>query len=165
MMLREMDLACRKPLETMCHTLHLNKPFKSYINKTFVADILDFRFLCIYCKIFARLSTQAVLVGICRDDFHDDFNMLQYGILWWEYGIRMVWYGNIIPVYNSLTLQYHIWMSGYYILMSGYHILIAGYEIWISGCDIFKSAWGIIISGYDHLSSRCGNNMTWDCTL
>ena len=30
-MLPEMDLACRKLLETICHTLNLNKPFKSYI--------------------------------------------------------------------------------------------------------------------------------------
>ena len=28
--LPEMVLACRKPLETMCHTINLNKPFKSY---------------------------------------------------------------------------------------------------------------------------------------
>ena len=44
--LSEMDLACKKPLETMCHTLKLNKPFKSYKNKIYVAAILDFRFLC-----------------------------------------------------------------------------------------------------------------------
>ena len=65
-----MDLAHRKPLETMCHTLHLNTPFKSYINQAFMAAILDFRFLCISCKSFARLYTQVVFVGICRDDFH-----------------------------------------------------------------------------------------------
>ena len=69
-MLPEMDLACLEPLETMCHTFYLNKPLKSYINKTFVATILDFGFLCISYKLFARLSTQVVFVGICRDDFH-----------------------------------------------------------------------------------------------
>ena len=68
-MLPEMDLACRKPLETMCHTINLNKPFKS-INKIFVAAILDFCFLYTSCKIFAKFSTQVVIVGICRDDFH-----------------------------------------------------------------------------------------------
>ena len=55
-MLLEMDLACRKPLETICHTLNLDKLFKSYTNKTFVEAILDFRVLCISCKN-ASLST------------------------------------------------------------------------------------------------------------
>ena len=58
-MLPEIDLlaSCTKPVETMCRTFNLNKPFKSYIviyktviYKTFVAAILDFSFLCIPAK-------------------------------------------------------------------------------------------------------------------
>ena len=48
-MLSDIDLACRKPIETMCHTLNLNKPFKSYISKIYVAAVLDSRFLCTSC--------------------------------------------------------------------------------------------------------------------
>ena len=47
--------------------------FAQTVQKLYKQDIcgrhLGFRFLCILCKKFARLSTQAVFVGICKDDF------------------------------------------------------------------------------------------------
>ena len=45
-----MDLVRRKPLETVCHTLHLNKPFKSYINKTLWRPSLIFAFFALLAK-------------------------------------------------------------------------------------------------------------------